>query len=350
MREPKDNPRYARLAADALSRGAADAAEGAAGPLPDRAATIAAVERALRARGRRRVAPWLGIGIAAAAAVALVFGWRGLRTADPVTGAGPVQSAATAPASIGLAVASVEGEGVAIESTDGVRPVTRGDRIAAGSAIGVPGAGEVLLALDTGSRLRVGASSRARITSLGAMQRFDLERGTLEAEVAKLPLGGRFLIATGDAEVEVRGTRFEVALLPEPSSCAPFVRTQVAVQEGVVVIRFAGGETRVPAGAVWPVCAPLAPPPAPRSHARPAHAQPNAAAPPSAAAVDPSTLGAQNDLFAAALAARRRGDVGDAIRWLDRLIARYPDGPLTDSAQAERRRLMEAGGGTAPSK
>jgi TolA-binding protein len=61
-------------------------------------------------------------------------------------------------------------------------------------------------------------------------------------------------------------------------------------------------------------------------------------------AIDPSTLAEQNDLFAAALAARRRGDTVEAIQWLDRLIARYPGGPLTDSARAERRRMAAAGG------
>jgi hypothetical protein len=172
----------------------------------------------------------------------------------------------------------------------------------------------------------------------------------MEAEVAKLPLGSRFVIATRDAEVEVKGTRFEVAVVPDPSACAPFVHTQVAVQEGVVAIRFAGGEVRVAAGTVWPTCAPPAaapaPGPVPRGHARRAHvAVPTpSSGVPSSPPADPSTLAEQNDLFAAALAARRRGEVADAIRWLDRLIGRYPTGPLTDSARAERQRLLEAGG------
>jgi TolA-binding protein len=65
---------------------------------------------------------------------------------------------------------------------------------------------------------------------------------------------------------------------------------------------------------------------------------------------DPSTLAEQNDLFAAALSARRRGDLGEAVHWLDRLIARYPDGQLIESARAERKRLLEAGGEKAPSE
>jgi len=349
MRDPEDNPRYARLAADALARGAADDAEGAAGPLPDRAATIAAVDRALRARGHRRLAPWFGVGIAAAAAaVVVVIAVHGRSGRDPTANVAPVRGGATA--DVNLAVADVEGDGVSIETPSGARPATRGEAVAAGTVVGVPAAGHALLALDTGTRLRVGASSRARVTTLGAVQRFDLERGTLEAEVAKLPLGGRFLIATGDAEVEVRGTRFEVAVVPEPSACAPFVRTQVAVQEGVVSVRFAGGEARIAAGSVWPVCA--APVPTPRVHPHPTHTPPKAtaSAPAPGAPADPSTLAEQNDLFAAALAARRRGDVTDAIRWLDRLIARYPTSPLIDSARAERQRLLGAGAARTPTE
>ena len=352
MRTPEDDPRYARLAAKVLERGAADDEAGTATTLPDRTASVAAIERALRARGRRRLVPWLGWGVAAAAAAVLLsVGWRSLRPTEPAPAGGVARSAA--PAETKLSVADVDGLGAAIETLEGVRPATRGDRIAAGTSVRVPGAGHLLLALDTGTRLRVGASSRVRLTALGATQRFDVESGTLEADVAKVPLGGRFIVATGDAEVEVKGTRFEVAVVPTPSACAPFARTQVMVQEGVVVVRFAGGEVRLPAGSVWPAC----PPPAPavhgsRSRPRQPHASASApdSAPSGAQRTDPSTLAEQNDLFAAALAARRRGDLGEAIHWLDRLIARYPTGQLIDSARAERQRLIELTGERAPSE
>jgi len=232
-----------------------------------------------------------------------------------------------------------------IETDAGARVAAPGDRIAAGDRVSVSGPGDVVLGLDTGTRLRVAAAARVRVIALGAAQRFDLETGALEAEVAKLRIGDRFLIATPDAEVEVRGTRFEVAVGSRPSPCAPNVRTQVTVHEGVVVVRSGAGEVRVAAGSAWPGC------PEPASPARGAHPRPARppATPPVASAAplpatDPSTLAEQNDLFAAALAARRRGDTVEAIQWLDRLIARYPGGPLTDSARAERRRMAAAGG------
>jgi ferric-dicitrate binding protein FerR (iron transport regulator) len=355
MRTPEKDPRYARLAAKVLQHGAADDEAGTATTLPDRTASVAAIERALRARGRRRLVPWIGWGVAAAAAAVLLsVGWRSLRSTESTeraTAGGVARGGA--PADTKLSVADVDGSGAAIEAPDGVRPAIRGDRIAAGTSVRVPGAGHLLLALDTGTRLRVGASSRVRLTALGATQRFDVESGTLEADVAKVPLGGRFIVATGDAEVEVKGTRFEVAVGPTASACAPFARTQVMVQEGVVAVRFAGGEVRLPAGSVWPACPPPAPAAhGPRSRARQPHASVQApeSAPSDAPRVDPSTLAEQNDLFAAALAARRRGDLGEAIHWLDRLIARYPKGQLIDSARAERQRLLELSGERAPSE
>jgi len=352
MRTPEKDPRYARLAARTLERGAADDEAGTAMTLPDRTASVAAIARALRARGRRRVVPWLGWGVAAAAAAVLLsVGWRSLRSTEPATADGIARG--DAPAETKLAVADINGAGAAIEASDGVRPATRGDRIAAGTSVRVPGTGHLLLALDTGTRVRVGSSSRVRLAALGATQRFEVESGSLEADVAKVPLGGRFIVATGDAEVEVKGTRFEVAVVSTPSACAPFARTQVMVQEGVVVVRFAGGEVRLPAGSVWPAC----PSPTPavhgtRSRTRQRHtsATPLDSASSAAQRADASTLAEQNDLFAAALAARRRGDLGEAIHWLDRLIARYPNGQLIDSARAERQRLIEMGGERAPSE
>jgi hypothetical protein len=346
MRTPESDPRYTRLAARVLARRAGDDAN--ASSLSDRTAAVGAIERALQARGRRRFVPWLLVGVAAAGAVLFVAGWPGRRPDGTVANGGRV--ATDAPRLPGLAVTAVSGDGVSIAAADGVRDAAPGDRIVAGTSVRVPSAGDLLLALDTGTRLRFGASTAARVTALGVTQRFDLEAGTVEAEVAKLPMGGRFLIATTDAEVEVKGTRFEVTVSPEPSSCGPFVRTHVVVREGVVAVRFRGGEVRLPAGSVWPTCPAVATAPAPARRVRPARASATPVAAAASPRNDPSTLAAQNDLFAAALAARRRGETPEAIRWLDRLIARYPESPLIDSARAERRRLVGASGDKEPSE
>src|SRR4029078_7162168 len=100
---------------------------------------------------------------------------------------------------------------------------------------------------DSGTRVRVGASSRARVTEPGATQRFDLERGRLSADVAKLPRGGRFVIGTADAEIEVRGTRFDVVVDPGVSACAPFVRARGVRPRGVGALRLHSDDTRTSA-------------------------------------------------------------------------------------------------------
>jgi len=344
MTDREQSPRFARLAARVLARRAADDAAAAPTELRDRTAAVTAIERALRARGRRRIAPWLGWGVAAAAAALLWIGWRG--THAPSVAPDVKTATVEVPHGSRLAITSVGAGAASIETDAGVRVAATGDRIAAGARVSVSGPGDVLLGLDTGTRLRVAAAARMRVIALGAAQRFDLEAGTLEAEVAKLRIGDRFVVATPDAEVEVKGTRFEVVVRQEPAPCAPFVRTQVIVHEGVVAVRAGAADVRVPAGSVWPACPTPAPSPVRAAHTRPSRAPATPAAVSAAPlpATDPSTLAEQNDLFAAALAARRRGDTVEAIQWLDRLIARYPGGPLTDSARAERRRMAAAGG------
>jgi hypothetical protein len=56
------------------------------------------------------------------------------------------------------------------------------------------------------------------------------------------------------------------------------------------------------------------------------------------------SLADQNDLFAAAATARRRGDVRGALAALDRFLARYPASPLAESATVERMRTLRSVG------
>jgi ferric-dicitrate binding protein FerR (iron transport regulator) len=343
MSSPDEDTKLARLAAQVL---AADEPPAVGIGLGDRAADLAALERELlaRARGRRRAWPALA-GLAAAAGVALLVTWH--RSA-PAREPHPAASAKHPPS---LSIAMLEGAGASIELGELARPVAVGEGVVAGTRLAVPLGAGVTLSLVTGTRIDVGGGTAVRVVELGDVQRFDLAGGTLAAKVAKLGPGGRFIITTPDAEVEVKGTRFEVSVGRDPSPCGPAVRTRVDVQEGVVAVRYASNELRVAAGSRWPDCQPgaaVAGPPAERHHAeeRP-HAKTHIAPapPPDAPMSQPpptSTLAEQNDLFAAALAASGRGDLDEAVHWLDRLIARYPAGQLTDSARAERRRLTEA--------
>ena len=53
-----------------------------------------------------------------------------------------------------------------------------------------------------------------------------------------------------------------------------------------------------------------------------------------------SHLAEQNDLFSDAMAAERLGQPDTALRKLDRLIERFPESPLGESARAERARIL----------
>jgi hypothetical protein len=200
-------------------------------------------------------------------------------------------------------------------------------------------------------------------------KRFAVESGRLTAKVAKLGAGERFVVATPDAEVEVRGTAFRVSVVTPDPGCGDGTPTRLEVTEGVVVLRRAGGETRVAAGERWPECAeaavlnavappslppPLLPPsPAPstveaplRSPAPPSPSAspspPSSIAPPrvAAAAAAGSKLPEQNDLYDSAMRDKNAGKTREALAALDRFLAAYPDGPLAESASAERFRLL----------
>src|SRR6185295_9438660 len=93
-------------------------------------------------------------------------------------------------------------------------------------------------------------SGELELTELGAIQRFTLRAGRVQANVAKLAPGQRFLVVTGDAEIEVRGTSFEAAVDAQPA-CPAGTTTRVRVLEGVVTVRHAGSEEAVRAGGAW---------------------------------------------------------------------------------------------------
>jgi len=60
-------------------------------------------------------------------------------------------------------------------------------------------------------------------------------------------------------------------------------------------------------------------------------------------AVTPSSdLTEQNNLFAEAMAARKRGDSPTAIATFERFMAKYPSSVLAESAAVERMRLLDS--------
>ena len=156
-----------------------------------------------------------------------------------------------------------------------------------------------------------------------------LVRGRAHLQVRKLHGGQRFHVLTPDADVQVRGTEFDVELRPGsvPATC-------VRVEEGLVAV-VAGGRTQlVAAGQTWgcPADAPTAV--VARPLPPPAVALPTPERHVAAARTTPSDLRLQNELFQQALEAERGGRYADAARLYHRLLARAPHGPLSAQARS----------------
>jgi hypothetical protein len=321
-------PFYARIAGRLLAREESNAV-----PPPsavDRADAISAIERAIAARRQaRRRNRWLGV-LSSAAAVALVAGGAVYEMRHHS------QAVASSPAtqSHGPAETQVVGYTVtgaaSVVSSGASAPLSERRTLPAGSRVVTPAGGHVMLAFATGTDVALGEAADMTIADEGATQSLRLDHGSLDLHVAKLSADQRFLVQTPDAEVEVRGTAFKVSLVPADATCGAGTPTRVAVSEGVVVVRHAGVESRVEAGQQWPSgCA------QPAVAARAGSSAHGPAAPAPA-----SSLGEQNDMFADAMAAKRRGDAGEALADFDRFLARYPASQLAESATVERMRLL----------
>ena len=201
-----------------------------------------------------------------------------------------------------------------------------------------------------GTTIAVDPRSELQLVRVDEERWFRLARGAVSAHVTKLKAGERFVVATPDAEVEVRGTRFQVTVVPPDEACGRGVVTRVAVTEGVVVVRALGQEVRVEAGHHWPLgCTErTAPPVRPTLDERatvsvkraPAHS--SSVSRESMEGLPASTLATENDLFSAALNAGRAGDRREAVALLDVLLARFPQSPLKQSAESARAKFSES--------
>lgn len=339
-------PRFASAAAKLL-RSSLPEARPSTG---DRQRGMATIERALHARARRRRLTWGAIGFAAAAAALLLVGVGRSMSARPESGAR---------VSINVSPA---GHGAALRAGDRAQSLPAGAELASGQRIETPADGGASLRLSTGTAMDLAGNTSFRVDSQGSVERFSLEQGELSAHVAKLSTGQRFIIATPDAEVEVRGTRFRVRVLSRAEACGAGSRTRLEVTEGLVEVRAWGNKTNIPAGQHWPADCPdrdsrpaanaapglprTAPTPSASVEAMPA----STARAPAGAASDrltqraesdqPSALAQQNDSFAEGVALRRQGDVSGALRAFQAFIARFPKSPLVENAWVERMRLL----------
>jgi hypothetical protein len=235
------------------------------------------------------------------------------------------------------------GSGATLSDADRARRLEAPATVRVGQLLETPRSGGASLQLSTGTNLTLAGETELRVQSQSSVERFALLRGELSARVTKLASGQRFIVQTPDAEVEVRGTRFTLAVLERGDACSAN-RTRLRVDEGVVEVRSTSGVARLTAGQSWPPgCgerAAEAPLPALPMTVEPAPVSVRRADAPVNTNESASALTHQNDLFAEGVALRRQGDVSAALRTYQQLIRQYPSSPLAENAAVERLRLL----------
>ncbi|HET6151266.1 MAG TPA: FecR domain-containing protein [Polyangia bacterium] len=345
----------------------------------DRQKLVDAVERGLRSRvQRQQMIRWTLSASAAAAVLVLVIGGKTLLspyTPAQLPGLDKQDQHDKTVASANLRVVGLpEQQGAVMFGAGAARlPIAEGMPLPQGFRLVAPPGGEVRIGAARGTTLALEGGAELAISEASIIQRYELKVGAVRARVAKLVPGERFIIATSDAEVEVHGTAFRVAVVPADPSCGGGTITRVSVTEGVVSVRRGGAEVQVTPGHYWPdsceAAAATSKAGAPGGHghgrggvARPVamRTQTPAVAARQTVAVDApepapveapvmptvpltrSELAAQNDLFASAVRAKRHGQGAQAVRIFDRLTRQYPGGPLAESAAVQRMKLLAA--------
>ena len=218
-----------------------------------------------------------------------------------------------------------------------------------------------------GAVIEISPSTRVRFVPVeegpvGA-ERIELLSGRIDVEVPEGGAKESFSVLTHDALVSVHGTRFSVAVTPAAGD-GPEV-TSVTVSRGKVLVRQGSRETSLSAGGAWTsatppeetaaaaaeveddsLVSPLAEAAVPSAmgapealHRLPAVAT-GAPAPP-AAESRTTTLADENRLFAAAMAAKRAGRDADTVRYLDEILAHFPQSSLVPNVRVERFRALQ---------
>lgn len=268
---------------------------------------VQSAAHALRARARatrmRRARAVGGVAACVAVAAAAVFMWRGpsFVAAEPT----PLARRETAPALL-----------------DGDLRLERPDHAAVSVAPGALGPTAAGTVLRSGPRTTLQLATTSlelrdavvRVESFGKSAAFVLDAGVVGLDATT---DERFTVRTPDATAQGANARFLVERAG--SECG---RTRVSVQRGVIDVRTERGVETIAAGDSWTDCEHTA---APR---------------PTPAAVHDHTLDDQNDALAAAVSARRRGRTDEALQAYGRFLRRWPSGPLSEVARADRMNLL----------
>ena len=237
-------PQYAELVAKLLER---QPLEVPFAHPEDGATGVDMVRQAMRGKARRKRMMQATIG-----ALALAAGTVALLGARTITRRAEEPEIVRSPDGelIQVSGETLSGEAVAVKGEVQV-PLTSGLPISQGDRVLVKDGSQGSLKLSTGTQMLLEERADVTVLERGPTQIFSLKSGALRADVAKLHDGQRFIVATPDAEVEVRGTSFRLARVSGDPACSDGVLTKLFVYEGTVVARMRGREDRVPAGQSW---------------------------------------------------------------------------------------------------
>lgn len=298
------------------------------------------------ARRRRILVRAVGVTALSGAAAAAAALWIGLpaRKADRQS----------APAGASAALTVLDGA-VLLESAGVARTLRAGDSVGLAGVGALEAAAErpavrlqlsdvVAVTLAPSARMRPIATGGAADGVATALEVLALERGSAHFQVKKLGDTRRFHVLTPDADVEVRGTGFDVTLRPgmTPQTCVTVSEGVVLVASGLTSRLLAPGESwgcgeggeRSGAGTGTPT------PPTPTGSDTTTTTTTSTSTPRSTSTSlgtgrgDAGDLGAQNRMFQGALAAERAGRLEEAARRYRRLLMLAPDGPLAAQARA----------------
>ncbi|MBL8955736.1 MAG: FecR domain-containing protein [Myxococcaceae bacterium] len=290
-------------------------------PVPPPPDALVAAVRARLERGRRLRSLWRIAGVAVAAGVATAGIYLGVGAARGEHPGARVSSAS------GVAVLTPQGSQAVA--------VTPGMPVSEGSWVVTHEGGAARIELASGSSLSLASSSQLQVVQLDAQQRFRLSGGRAAVHVQRLPASQRFVVATDDVEVEVRGTRFEVESTQVDAACDVATATRVVVLEGTVVVRRGADDVELVGPAHWPDCKrvdAVEPPPAAEPHV----VEKVGRAPRRAVA----ELAELNARYRAALVAKRRGDAKSALAQFEDFYRTYPNSQLAEAARVEALRLL----------
>ncbi|HEX3852912.1 MAG TPA: FecR domain-containing protein [Polyangiaceae bacterium] len=232
--------------------------------------------------------------------------------------------------------------------------------LAPGAAQAVSPAGELVTAAKSeasvtavnGLELKLFENTRVALAELRTIHSYGavhLDGGSIRCRVPHLAEGERFAVITPDATVVVHGTVFSVSV----GGATGATQTCVRVEEGMVSVHAANGETRLLSSQSWGCAVPgddaaaseadapspgTSDAPSPGTSWKPERASlPRLAGEP--ARRTPGTLDEENRLFQSGLAAERRGDPRAAAESFELLLSRNPRSPLAADARTALARV-----------